>query len=116
MAGKFVKVTPEMVEAAKRGVDWAAQDALTDADIAAQIAADPDVAPDTSGRAATAAVVQRARRATGLSQSEFARRYRIPLRTLQEWEQGRREPEAAVQAYLTVIEREPEAVAKALAA
>jgi putative transcriptional regulator len=116
MAGKSVTATPEMVEAAMREVDWAAQDALTDADIAAQIAADPDVAPDTSGRAATAAAVQRARRATGLSQSGFARRYRIPLRTLQEWEQGRREPEATVLSYLAVIEREPEMVAKALAA
>jgi putative transcriptional regulator len=32
----------------------------------------------------------------------------------QEWEQGRRRPESAVRAFLTVIDRNPEAVEKAL--
>ena len=32
----------------------------------------------------------------------------------QEWEQGRRRPESAVRAYLTVIDRNPEVVEKAL--
>jgi putative transcriptional regulator len=35
-------------------------------------------------------------------------------RSLQEWEQGRRRPESAVRAYLTVIDRNPEAVEKTL--
>jgi hypothetical protein len=35
-------------------------------------------------------------------------------RSLQEREQGRRRPESAVRAYLTVIDRNPEAVEKAL--
>lgn len=117
MATKRVTVTSEIAEAALRSVDWAAQDALTDADIAAQIAADPDVAPDMADRfLRTAALTQRVRRKTGLSQSEFAARYRIPVRTLQEWEQGRREPETTVLAYLTAIEREPEVIGRALAA
>lgn len=118
MAGKFVRVkdTPEAREAAMREVDWARVDATTDEDIAAQIASDPDTAPEATDAEMASVRVQWVRRKTGLSQSEFARRYRIPLRTLQEWEQGRREPEAAVLAYLTVIERAPEAVAKALAA
>jgi putative transcriptional regulator len=116
MATKPVKVTAEMAEAAMREVDWQAQDALASADIARQIDDDPDVAPDTSDRAATAAVVQRVRRRTGLSQPAFATRYRIPLRTLQEWEQGRREPETTVLTYLLVIEREPDVVARALVA
>jgi len=51
----------------------------------------------------------------GLSQSEFASRYGISLRTLQEWEQGRTSPDSAVRAYLTVIERNPRAVIEALA-
>jgi len=55
-----------------------------------------------------------------LGGSEMARREwekegRIPLGTLRDWEQGRREPDAAALAYLRVIEREPEAVARALA-
>ena len=50
----------------------------------------------------------------GLSQSEFARRFCINPRALQDWEQGRRKPESAVRAYLTVIEQNPAAVEKAL--
>jgi putative transcriptional regulator len=50
----------------------------------------------------------------GLSQSEFSVRYQISLRTLQQWEQGRREPEGAVLAYLRVIERNPELVKETL--
>ena len=50
----------------------------------------------------------------GLSQVEFSRRYAFSPRSLQEWEQGRRRPESAVRAYLTVIDRNPDAVEKAL--
>jgi putative transcriptional regulator len=50
----------------------------------------------------------------GLSQAEFSRRYGVSPRSLQEWEQGRRRPESAVRAYFTVIDRNPEAVEKAL--
>ncbi|HZL69845.1 MAG TPA: helix-turn-helix domain-containing protein [Candidatus Limnocylindrales bacterium] len=50
----------------------------------------------------------------GLSQAEFSRRYAVSQRSLQEWEQGRRRPEGAVRAYLTVIERNPKAVEEAL--
>ncbi|MEO8657053.1 MAG: helix-turn-helix domain-containing protein [Bryobacteraceae bacterium] len=50
----------------------------------------------------------------GLSQSEFARRFGLGLRSLQEWEQGRRLPEAAVLTYFRVIERNPQAVQLAL--
>jgi putative transcriptional regulator len=49
-----------------------------------------------------------------LSQAEFARRYAVSPRSLQEWEQGRRHPESAVRAYLTVIDRNPKAVEIAL--
>ena len=48
----------------------------------------------------------------GLSQAEFSRRYAVSLRSLQEREQGRRRPESAVRAYLTVMDRNPEAVEK----
>jgi len=51
----------------------------------------------------------------GLSQAEFSRRYAVNARSLQEWEQGRRRPEVAVRAYLTVIDRNPQAVEEALA-
>jgi putative transcriptional regulator len=59
--------------------------------------------------------VKAVRARTGLSQSEFASRFHFNLRTLQEWEQGRAFPDAAVRAYLTVIARNHAAVERALA-
>ena len=51
-----------------------------------------------------------------MTQKEFALQFGIPIRTLQKWEQGEREPEGPARAYLTVIERIPEAVIAALKA
>lgn len=55
------------------------------------------------------------RRALGLTQEELAERYRIPLGTLRDWEQGRSEPDQPVKAYLRVIATEPTVTARALA-
>lgn len=55
------------------------------------------------------------RRALGLTQEEFAARYRVPIGTLRDWEQGRTEPDQPARAYLAVIARDPEAVRRALA-
>lgn len=52
----------------------------------------------------------------GLSREQFAQRFRFPARTVQEWEQGRRRPDQSARAYLTVIERNPQAVEEALTA
>lgn len=49
----------------------------------------------------------------GMTQEEFALRYNLNLRALQNWEQGR-EPDAVVRSYLRAIENDPEAVALAL--
>jgi putative transcriptional regulator len=54
------------------------------------------------------------RRALGLTQEEFALRYRIPLGTLRDWEQGRTQPDQPARAYLAVIARDPEHVRRAL--
>jgi putative transcriptional regulator len=58
--------------------------------------------------------VRTLRRALALTQEEFAVRYRIPLGTLRDWEQGRSEPDQPAKAYLTVIARDPEGVERAL--
>lgn len=55
------------------------------------------------------------RRRLGLSQSDFAARFGFRLDALQNWEQGRRRPDGAARAFLRVIEREPDAVLRALA-
>lgn len=58
--------------------------------------------------------VKAIRAKSGLSQSEFARRYGFSVRTLQDWEMGRTQPPSAVRAYLTVIRRFPATVERAL--
>jgi putative transcriptional regulator len=59
--------------------------------------------------------VRAVRAVTGLSRTEFARRFALDPRALQDWEQGRRRPDRAARAYLTVIAHRPEAVVEALA-
>jgi putative transcriptional regulator len=58
--------------------------------------------------------VREIRERLGFSQSEFAHEFGLGLRSLQEWEQARRLPDAAVMTYLRVIERNPKAVQSAL--
>ena len=59
--------------------------------------------------------VKRLRTEAGMSQAEFARAFCINPRTLQEWEQGRRKPDATTRAYLAVIAKKRKAVLDALA-
>ena len=59
--------------------------------------------------------VRAIREKTGLSRTKFAARFALDPRALQDWEQGRRRPDRAARAYLTVIARRPEAVVEALA-
>ena len=49
-----------------------------------------------------------------LSRQKFADRFGLDARAVQEWEQGRRIPDRAARVLLTVIDRDPEAVARAL--
>ena len=90
---------------------------LTEAEIAAAAAADPDARPMTKEELQKARRIPRVktlRRALGLTQEEFAARYHVPLGTLRDWEQGRTEPDQPARAYLTVIARDPEGVRRAL--
>ena len=69
------------------------------------------------GRRFTVQVSQatEARLKLGLSQAEFAAMLGVSVRTLQDWEQGRREPSGAAKALLTVAVAAPKTVMKALA-
>ena len=49
-----------------------------------------------------------------LTQEEFARRYRFPVRSVQEWEQGRKRPAPGTMTLLLAISRKPKALADAL--
>ena len=59
--------------------------------------------------------VKRIRIEAGMSQDDFARAFCINPRTLQEWEQGRRKPDATSRAYLAVIAKKRKAALDALA-
>jgi putative transcriptional regulator len=68
-----------------------------------------------SGQAARTTVVAltpaaEARAMVGLSQSEFATLLGVSVRTLQDWEQGRRQPSGAAKTLLRIAARTPEAV------
>jgi putative transcriptional regulator len=98
--------------------DWSRFDAMTDAERHAAALSDPDALPRTEEdfkRMKRTPRVKIIRRALGLSQEDFAARFHIPIGTLRDWEQGRKEPDAAARAYLIVIASNPEAVAVALA-
>lgn len=91
--------------------------AMSDAAITAAANADPDNPPLTAeemARAKGAQTVRRVRERTGLSQSGFAKTYRISVGRLRDLEQGRTKADSALMAYLAVIEREPDAVKRAL--
>lgn len=63
-----------------------------------------------SGRVSTVPNVVSVREKTGLSQSRFAALLGVSVRTLQDWEQGRRAPSGAARTLLLVAERIPRAL------
>ena len=57
-----------------------------------------------------------ARLKSGLSQSQFAAALKISPRTLQQWEQGRRQPSGAAETLLKIVARHPEILREVIAA
>ena len=58
--------------------------------------------------------VKRIRRKLGLTQAAFANAYGLSLDAVKNWETGRRVPDRSATTLLTIIERNPKAVIKAL--
>jgi putative transcriptional regulator len=102
--------------------DWDELRAMTDTEVLDAARRDPDALPvedrrpGSLGPARRVSLAKRIRWKLGLSQTEFAEVFRIPAGTLRDWEQHRREPDQAAQAYLEVIARNPDAVIEALKA
>lgn len=98
-------------------------DALTDEEIAAAVASDPDAAPirteeemeaaDARARERDTYGVFRLLRRLKVSGVVFADRYRIPYRTLRAWERGELEPDPASKVLLAAIAADPEFMARA---
>ena len=58
--------------------------------------------------------VKKIRRRLGLSQEAFAQTYGFALSAVRDWEQGRRKPERSARILLKIVEKEPEAITRAL--
>jgi putative transcriptional regulator len=67
-----------------------------------------------NGRAVAFPPVAETRSRIGLSQVEFARLLGVSVRTLQEWEQGRRAPSGPARMLLVIAHRNPRALLEAL--
>lgn len=64
------------------------------------------------GRVVNVPDVAKVREKTGLSQSRFAELLGVSVRTLQDWEQGRRVPSGAARTLLMIADRDPKALLK----
>ena len=106
-----------MADGGERPISNTPMRPMTPEEVEEAARADPDARPMTAEQLAKARRIPRIktlRRALGLTQEEFAARYKIPLGTLRDWEQGRSEPDQPTRAYLTVIAHDPEGVRRAL--
>jgi putative transcriptional regulator len=117
--GTLVEVLPDGTTRPfpKDKTDWSALRKMTEEEINAAALTDPGNPPRTpemQKRLKRVPQVKVVRRALKLTQEEFAARFRIPLGTLRDWEQGKTEPDQAARAYLKVIAHNPKAVIEAL--
>ena len=62
---------------------------------------------DTRGRIASPLDVKAVRLQANKTQAQFADAFHIPVATLRDWEQGRREPNAAAKTLIKVAELHP---------
>ena len=97
--------------------DWRAFDAMSEEERHKAALSDPDCLPASEAKLARARrvpTVRALRKKLNLTQEEFAARFHLPLGTVRDWEQGAHRPDKAAQVLLTVIARDPDAVARAL--
>jgi len=55
------------------------------------------------------------RQRIGKTQDQFSNEFKLPVGTLRDWEQHRREPDTGSKVYLSMIEADPEGVKRILA-
>lgn len=125
MRSKIIKVTRNPGDCAKLGLaDLAAVKKMTNKQIEANAKGDPDNLPLTKKQLAQfkpvnpkkKVDVKGVREKLGLSQEKFAQYFGVSIRTLQEWEQHRQEPNSTARNFLLVVAKEPLAVQRALRA
>jgi putative transcriptional regulator len=97
--------------------DWRRFDAMSELQRQRAAESDPDCPPATKAQLARARrvpSVRAVREKLKLTQRQFAARFHLPLGTVRDWEQGKHHPDRAAQVLLTVIAKNPNAVARAL--
>lgn len=113
-----VKYTPNQKGPARLSPEEEAHlAAMSDEQIAANAAADPDNPPMSDAewsRGRTRWLTRKAREAAGLSQAKFAEAFHLNVRTVQGWESGRKTADDTAVALLEVIMREPVMVRQVL--
>jgi putative transcriptional regulator len=90
---------------------------MSEADRHKAALADSDALPATKAQLARARrvpSVRALRQKLNLTQEQFAARFHLPLGTVRDWEQGAHRPDKAAQVLLTIIAKDPDAVARAL--
>jgi putative transcriptional regulator len=115
--GATKKIQVDWDDPPKGATDWDRVDGIGDEEASQNALDDPDNSPAEAFPEGTLEEVFRpqwVRRRLGMSQREFAETFGFPVRSLQQWEQGRSEPSQAIRAYLRVIAVDPEAVQRAL--
>jgi putative transcriptional regulator len=114
-----MRVTVKPGDALPRGdTDWSRLNAMTDDEVLAAALSDPDAQPLASEQLAKMRRVSRVkalRQRLGMTQTEFARAFHLPVTTLRDWEQRRSIPDAPARALLLAIERDPEIMRRLLA-
>lgn len=122
--GAIVSISAPEARAAK--IDWAKIDKTTELEIARQIWEDATVIPSDRrwrelAQAGRLTIVPPARvdvrairEKLHLSQTAFAARFGFTAASVRQWEQGRRQPHGPARVLLTIIDREPMAVQRAL--
>jgi len=106
-------MTLDAIAARQPDVDFAKIDATTEADIRRQMREegyDPDEAIREEDIISPAVI----RKRLGMSQRQFAAAIRVPVATLQNWEQGRTLMDPSARALMTILAREPDAALRAL--
>jgi putative transcriptional regulator len=97
--------------------DWRAFDTMSEEARHHAAISDPDALPATDAQLARARrvpTVRALRKKLNLTQEQFSARFHLPLGTVRDWEQGAHRPDKAAQVLLTVIAKDPDAVARAL--
>ena len=84
----MAKTLSKQARDALAATDWNTIDAMTDENIARQIASNPDAAPEMAPEIDVRAI----RRAAGMTQAQFAAAYEFSVRTVQEWSGAPKSP------------------------